>query len=327
MYKKGVLFIFIVSIPLLLLAADTIDNKPDRPWLGVMVADLSEKMLANLKLECGVKITRVYKESPADLAGLQDEDILISFDNHDIKDADNLVDLVRDKKVDDQVEVEYLHEGKQVKVQVKLASRPAGKTIFPGSVVPRIIREFDEDQTWLGVYTVDLNDQLRAYFGVPEEVGILVKEVIKDSPAEKGGLKAGDVIIKVAEKKVKALRDIRRAINYFEAGDEIQIQVIRDKKEKSVKVKLEERKGGDHLYFYGKPSEEFDLQDHPRVKVFVPEIDFESGDFDVEVEPFLEDLPEQLEWKMQELNEKVHEHNDKLEQLQKKLQEAENLYI
>jgi S1-C subfamily serine protease len=276
-------------------------------------------MLINLNLENGIEISKVYKDSPAEAAGLQDEDIILSFAGKEIHNTEDLIKLVRGQKVGDQVEVEYLREGKRNKVQVKLGPGPQKKITVREPRVPRVYHMTDVSKTWLGIQTTGLTEQLRVYFGAPEDLGLLIKEVVKDSPAEKAGLKAGDVLIKVANKKVRGLKDVQRAINYFDPGDEIEVSVLRDKKEKAFKVKLEERKQDDRIYFYGENNDHWSLPAIPEIDVEVPEFEIVPEDFDVEVEPLLEDVPAKLEWQMQGMDEKLKNLDEKLKKLEIKV--------
>ena len=90
---------------------------------------------------------------------------------------------------------------------------------------------------FLGVSTTSLGDQLREYFNV-ESGGVLVESVVKDSPAAKAGLKAGDVIRAVGDTKVSSPGDLRKAVRAKEPGDEVTLYITRDKKATSITVKL-----------------------------------------------------------------------------------------
>jgi C-terminal processing protease CtpA/Prc len=92
----------------------------------------------------------------------------------------------------------------------------------------------------IGVMIEDLNDQLGEYFGVKDGEGVLVKEVIEDSPAEKAGIKAGDVIIRAEGKDVDDGNELRKVISKKEFGDKVQITVLREKKKKDFSVELSE---------------------------------------------------------------------------------------
>jgi membrane-associated protease RseP (regulator of RpoE activity) len=102
---------------------------------------------------------------------------------------------------------------------------------------------FGGSRTWLGVDVQPMSEELRSYFKAPGELGVLVNKVMDGTPAERAGLKAGDVIIGVDGKDVSDQGDISRALRGREAGDEVGLKIIRDGSERTLQVKLEERPG------------------------------------------------------------------------------------
>ena len=84
---------------------------------------------------------------------------------------------------------------------------------------------------WLGVSVQDLTPQLARQFGAKENEGALVGEVMKDSPAEKAGLKRGDVIVAVSGSRVQDAGHLRNLVAGMAVGAKVKLDVIRDKKE------------------------------------------------------------------------------------------------
>ena len=85
--------------------------------------------------------------------------------------------------------------------------------------------------------------QLADFFGVKE--GVLVKSVEKDSAAEKGGIKAGDVVVKVGDSKVATTEEITRALRSLKDGKTtLNVVVVRNKKETTVPVTIESSRSG-----------------------------------------------------------------------------------
>lgn len=76
-----------------------------------------------------------------------------------------------------------------------------------------------------------------------EAAGATIKEVAKDSPAEKAGLKAGDVITRIDADKIGEPQDLFEKIGAHEPGDKVTVTYLRDKKENTATVTLDERKG------------------------------------------------------------------------------------
>jgi Do/DeqQ family serine protease len=93
---------------------------------------------------------------------------------------------------------------------------------------------------WLGIAIQDVTDQLSGSFGVKEREGVLVAEVMKGSPAEAAGLKAGDVVVDLSGTPIKEVPDLQRRIAAIRPGQTMKLTVIRDKKPVLVTVKIGE---------------------------------------------------------------------------------------
>lgn len=90
-----------------------------------------------------------------------------------------------------------------------------------------IIRTQDEDRGWLGVHMDALNGQLGEYFGVEDGAGVLVTEVVADSPAAKAGLRAGDVIVKAGDTGIASPDALHKAMAGTKPGEDLDLQVLR----------------------------------------------------------------------------------------------------
>jgi len=238
------LLIFVFIVPVILNAATSPQEKVfrfDTPWLGVMVKDLSEKTLKNMGLDNGVQITKVYDNSPAEKAGLETDDILFKFDDNEISSSKNLVENVKKSEVGDEVVVDFLRSGEKESCKVTIKKRKVPQVYMKSK--PKILKNkfyHSQNSVFLGVKVEKLTDQLRDYFKVDGELGVLVAEVIEDSPAEKSGLKAGDVITKIEDREIKNYNDLIRGLNYFDPGNKVDIYFVRDKSNKSIEVILAE---------------------------------------------------------------------------------------
>lgn len=88
----------------------------------------------------------------------------------------------------------------------------------------------------LGVYIQDLTKELAESFNIDQREGILVAQVMADSPAEKAGLKQGDVILKLNGKKVDKVANFRNKIAMTRPGETVELLVLRDSKKREVKA-------------------------------------------------------------------------------------------
>ena len=176
------------------------------------------------------------------------------------------------------------------------------------------------EQAWLGVKTLDLTPQLRTFFGVAEDNGILISEIAENSPAEKQNLKAGDVIIKADGAWIKNPGDLAEIIKEFEPGETLEIVFIRDHNKQVINFELGSIKRRYHPYFGYRPG---------KYEVIIPEIeipDIEIPEFDrKELENLQKDLQEELNIHREELKENLQELKERLQEL--KIQDEANEVI
>lgn len=97
-----------------------------------------------------------------------------------------------------------------------------------------IVEHGEVVRPFLGISMQPLTDELRKQFGV--EDGVLVNEVIEGDPAEKAGVKPGDVVVKVGDKVVRTPHDLLFAVLAYDVGDKIKLHIIRDGKNKEIDV-------------------------------------------------------------------------------------------
>jgi serine protease Do len=96
---------------------------------------------------------------------------------------------------------------------------------------------------WLGVSVQDITEDIAKNLRLRDIRGALVSDVFRGEPAEKAGMKAGDIITEVNRKKIKDSHELLINIASFHVGDKIEIKVIRDAQEKTLYMIVAERKG------------------------------------------------------------------------------------
>lgn len=110
---------------------------------------------------------------------------------------------------------------------------------------------------WLGVGIQDLSDELKKYYGVENNGGVLITQVFEGDPADKGGIEPNDIIIEIDGKSVKSARELSGIIANTRVGKKTTIKLLRDGKTKSVQVELAKR-DDDALMAKGPQSEKSD---------------------------------------------------------------------
>lgn len=100
---------------------------------------------------------------------------------------------------------------------------------------------------FLGVGLTDLTPQLEDFFGVKKGGGVLINNVTKDSPADKAGLKAGDVVIKAGDKKINDSADLSRFVRKQGPDSEVKLTILRKSRQRTVEATLGSFEGHDVL--------------------------------------------------------------------------------
>ena len=297
-------------------------------WLGVslqeLTADLREAM--DITSGTGVLITNVVEESPAQEAGIAVGDVILKYNDTAITSPHHLSRLVRKTAPGSKVTVEISRQGKEKSLTVKIGDleREMETYSWHGEIdldeIPHLIGHWLGPDLWLGVHTVDLSDQLAQYFHIKDGRGVLIKEVIEDSPAEKAGLKAGDVIIKADGERIEDTPALHQIIGGHEEGEDMGLVVVRGGKEKKLTATLEEPPfhGADKLAkklkkLPGKLERMMmKAPCHERMKVKVPL--HELKDIRVEVIKELDELDiQELEDRLDKLEEELDLIKEKIE--------------
>jgi C-terminal processing protease CtpA/Prc len=240
-------------------------------WLGIYSQTVDKELAESfdLSVDHGVVVNEVIEGSPAEDAGLEEDDIIIAVNGTKVTDNEELVEMIGDSHPGDKVTLTVMRDEEELEIPVILKERPSEKSLW-GTAKPKSKNfsysfNFDGKRSYIGVNLTDLTDQLGGYFGVERGKGALISEVEKDSPAAKAGLQAGDVIVAIDDEKVVEADDVSELVEDHKPGDTVNVTVIRDKKTKNIAVEVGESENNSLGYFYGQPYA-------PDISVSVPKI-------------------------------------------------------
>jgi serine protease Do len=219
-------------------------------YLGVNLAEIDGTRARELKLKetSGVEITRVEEGSPAEKAGLKPNDAVLEYNGQRVEGMEQFGRLVRETPGGREVKLVISRNGDTQTVMATVAARKV--LAFGGNIkdfLPEMpeIRMPDMPQVFsvwrspvLGVEAEALGSQLAAFFGVKE--GVLVRSVLKDSAAEKAGMKAGDVITKVDGTAVTTPNELSSAVHSASSKKTFAIELMRDHRAMSVNVTVDD---------------------------------------------------------------------------------------
>ncbi len=144
---------------------------------------------------------------------------------------------------------------------------------IPKKNIDELIKLGKVRRSWLGVYIQEVTPEIAEQFNLPEDAkGVLVGDVVKDSPAEKSGIKRGDIITKVNNEEVDSPGELQDKIRSIEIGEKANIEVVRDGKEISFVVRIDEMPTVDEEGSELSKEKVFSVQTGLKIEVVTPEI-------------------------------------------------------
>ena len=200
------------------------DGKVTRGWLGVQIQDVDEGMAKALRLKerNGAIISQVIKNSPAEDAGVEEQDVIIAVDGVKVADSSNLKNLISSGRPDDITKLTVIRDGHERNLIVTLGTRPGEKELA------EIFRYGEKLFDVLGLRVETLNyvdgKELRA----DSPNGVKVVDIKKGSPAYDNNIKRGDIITEVSKSIIKNENDYESELDAFSKGDTIMLRIIRN---------------------------------------------------------------------------------------------------
>lgn len=231
----------------------------DAGWLGVDIGEITAERAKDLKLPAvrGVVVEQVEADSPAAKAGLKQNDVILRYDGQTVEGTVQFRRLVRETPPGRTVNLEISRDGNSQTLSVQITDRNAYYEKRMRGAMPEFGKSFSfqvpdfemhgpEMFMWmngggpaLGIEAEDLSGQLGAYFGAPNDAGVLVRSVRSGTAAARGGLKAGDVIVKVDGTAVKSVSDLREHLREKRDAKSVTLGVLRKGSELNLTVELE----------------------------------------------------------------------------------------
>lgn len=196
-----------------------------RGWLGVRIQDVTDDVAEAIGLDTaeGALVTDV-PEGPAEEAGIESGDVILSFDGKAVADTRELVRRVGDAEIGKDVELEVFRNGETLELAVTLGRREEAEAI-PAAAQTDEPMDFDD----LGLSVSSMTDELREQLALPEDAeGLVVTDVAEDSESYEKGLRAGDVIAEAGQEAVSTPGDLQDRIEEArEAGRKSILLLVR----------------------------------------------------------------------------------------------------
>jgi serine protease Do len=176
-------------------------GKVTRAWLGISIQEVNEQLAKsfNLQEKAGALVSQVYKDSPAERAGIAQGDVILEFNGKKIGDAQELPAMVAEMPVGKTVTLNVFRNGKVITKEVKLEELQDATS---ASQAPSGKR--------LGLTIQNLTPEIVRSLGQKDTAGVVVSNVEQGSPAMHAGIQRGDVIVEINRKPVNNAKEFVR---------------------------------------------------------------------------------------------------------------------
>lgn len=184
-----------------------------RGWLGVNIQQVTDEIAESLGLRNGARgalVARAQEGGPAAQGGIQAGDVILRFNNAEVREMRNLPRIVADTRVGEKVPVVVWRDGREQTVEITVAELPADQqqaAVQPNQPAPR---PQQTELSGLGLRVGPITPEARERFSLrPDSRGVVITEVAPGSPAAERELRPGDVIVEVQQERVNNPQEVQ----------------------------------------------------------------------------------------------------------------------
>jgi serine protease Do len=198
------------------------NGRVTRGWLGVTIQDVDKTLAESFGLDKprGALVTQLSEDGPADKAGLESGDVIITFDGVDILTSSDLPHVVGLVAPGTTVRVEIVRERKRKTLKVKVGGLDADDSFVLNQGGDRV-----GQGGRLGLVVETAGAEVLKQWGISG--GVVVREVVPGSVGSKAGVLAGDVITLLGSTPVKSVDAYEAAVDRLPAGASVPLRLIR----------------------------------------------------------------------------------------------------
>ncbi|MCE2452737.1 MAG: DegQ family serine endoprotease [Nitrospinae bacterium] len=178
-----------------------------RGFLGVSIQPVNESLAKELGLKetRGALVSNVIENAPAKKAGIKRGDVIVSIDEKEIENPRQLSMTAADLQPGSIAKIGIIRDGEKREVKLKVAKLPGSDEEVAKAAKPAL-------QKQLGIEGQNLTPELRKRIGAKAKKGVVISNILPDSPAALAGLRRGDVIIEANRKAIADTKQLREAL-------------------------------------------------------------------------------------------------------------------
>jgi serine protease Do len=234
-------------------------------YLGVVIGEIDPDKISALRLKDahGAEVVLVDHDAPAGKSGLKVHDVIVQLNGQPIESAEQFGRRLREIPSGRTITLQISRDGNPIYVTVQLCDQavleeeawkkhfsvpeppqPARQSFAGHSYLstPAFLESVIPRSLYVGAEVNPVRTQLADYFGVTSGTGLLVENVDHQSPAARAGLKAGDVVVKVASQPMTSRGDWSKVLRNHR-GQPVQVTIMRNRQEMVLTMSAGKPKG------------------------------------------------------------------------------------
>nr|VFK05832.1 MAG: serine protease Do [Candidatus Kentron sp. LPFa] len=198
-------------------------GRVSRGWLGVLIQDVTRELAESFGMEkpSGALVAKVLPDSPAKQAGLQVGDIVLQFNDREVRHSSDLPPMVGGSKVGSRMPITILREGKSRTLHVKIEELPEDEEALASGRA-----ENPASDNKLGLFVQDLTPRQQEEYELQGQ-GVLIEKVA-DGPAREAGMRAGDIILMLDNRKIEDSRHFEEIVQDLPQDKAVSVLIQRN---------------------------------------------------------------------------------------------------
>ncbi|NGX53507.1 MAG: Periplasmic serine endoprotease DegP [Chlamydiae bacterium] len=207
------------------------DGSVTRGFLGVTMQPIDEELASfyNLDKPQGALITDIVKGSPADIAGLKVEDVIVGYNNTPVENLTGFRNAVSMMPPGAPLTLKINRDGKLLHIKVKITTAPDEVTTGPVNLSEK-----------LGYRVQSLTPEIAQQLGYITEKGVVISRVQPESPADEAAIRPGNLIVAVNRKKVTTIEEYNQAIENANKNGRVLLMIRQGEAVRFITLNVEE---------------------------------------------------------------------------------------
>lgn len=193
-----------------------------RGWLGVYIQEVTQQLAESFGMDkpTGALVAKVMPESPAERAGIQVGDVILSFDGREVTSSGALPPIVGATEIGKKVRVQVNRDGKVTTLRVQLGELPDDEQLAAREAEPDV-----RSSALLGMEIEEPPAETRKALDLASG-GVLVRQV-KAGPAQEAGIRNGDVLSMINGQEIQSVEQFKEMVNELPQGKSVAVLVQR----------------------------------------------------------------------------------------------------